>query len=215
MARGRTRDKQTIAHRRERVSKWYLQGYSQHNIVAKLKEEGINIDRSLVSLDLKALREEWKASAIMAIDERIAQELAKIDRLENEAWDAWERSKEPIEIETREQTKEDTGGGRSKAGIRKQGRDGNDAFFKTVQWCISKRCELIGINAPVKVAPTTPDGKSPYQGDASEEQQISKLAFLIEKAKQRAAEKTATPAATAEEITPTGTELDADEGDTE
>jgi len=31
-----------------------------------------------------------------------------------------------------------------------------------VQWCVNKRCEILGLNAPTRIAPTDPSGTKPY-----------------------------------------------------
>jgi transcriptional regulator with XRE-family HTH domain len=49
-----------------------------------------------------------------------------------------------------------------------------------VQWCIDRRIKVYGIDAAVKLAPTTPDGKDPYDPLATaKDRLISKLAALV------------------------------------
>jgi hypothetical protein len=84
--------------------------------------------------------------------------LARIDRLEQQYWDAWQASKNERQISVTEQTSGD--GEKLKAGIRKVEQTGDPRYLAGVQWC--QRCKILGLNAPQKIAPTTPDGREPY-----------------------------------------------------
>lgn len=134
-----TADQTAIAARRERVAALYLSGQSQHAI--SLSEK---CDRATISRDLTALRVQWRETAIRDFSERQSEELAKVDRLESEAWAAWERSKANAEIETVEKV----GRKKGKTTTRTEGRDGNPAFLAQVERCIAKRCEILGLYAP-------------------------------------------------------------------
>jgi len=73
--------------RRTRVAQMYLSGVTQDAIA-----RGVGVSQMTVSNDLAALREEWKEQALGAFDERLATELRRIDKVEEEAWKGWERS---------------------------------------------------------------------------------------------------------------------------
>lgn len=124
------------------VAAYYLSGVSQHQIA-----ERQGVTRSQVQYDLRILRTRWHEAALRDFDERIAEELAKIDNLEREYWDAWERSTGRASAVTRER-----GGApelpMSAAAARSKG---NPGFLVGVQWCIDRRIKLLGIDAPVKV----------------------------------------------------------------
>ena len=86
MARG-SKVKTDISARRREVRRWYLSGKTQPEI-AKL----LDVSQPTISRDLKYLRIEWIQSAIVDINEAKSKELAKIDVLEVEYWEAWRRS---------------------------------------------------------------------------------------------------------------------------
>jgi hypothetical protein len=46
--------------------------------------------------------------------------------------------------------------------VRKEAREGNPAFLAGVQWCINKRCEIFGFDAPKKNEPTCKGGSPLY-----------------------------------------------------
>ena len=140
---GKRRSKSQLIRDRRRITDLYLSGWTQTAIGEKL-----GVSQATISLDLKALQREWLKSALVDFDKAKAQELAKIDRLEREYWAAWEDSKEDKETQTTE--KVDAEKPRSKAQIRREGQVGNPSFLRGVEWCIERRCKILGIDAPVK-----------------------------------------------------------------
>jgi hypothetical protein len=56
-----------------------------------------------------------------------------------------------------------TSGERLKAWQRQDGQIGDPRFLAGVQWCINKRCEILGLDAPAKFAPTDVDGKTTFE----------------------------------------------------
>src|SRR5262245_52957639 len=85
-------DKLAILERRRRVAAAYLRGTPQYEIA---RQEGL--DKSQISRDLAAVRQEWKLAAIRDFDEHKAEQLAKIDAVEETAWQAWDRSRSDAE----------------------------------------------------------------------------------------------------------------------
>ena len=138
---GRRRSSAELARDRRRIADLYLAGQIQADIA-----EEIGVDQSTVSRDLKALQVEWLASSLIDFDEAKAKELAKIDRLEREYWDAWEESKRDKETSITEKIASEKP--RDKAQIRREGQVGNPSFLAGVQWCIERRCKILGLDAP-------------------------------------------------------------------
>lgn len=138
-----------ITSRRNKVAELFLRGITnQFEICAKLGMDPAQ--RSTVSRDLDALDKQWKASGVRDLDAAKGQELERLEALEREYWAAWEQSKTERQL-TR--TKRRTGGGsepRDEAEMKKERRDGNPAFLDGVLKCITKRCSLLGLDAPVK-----------------------------------------------------------------
>jgi hypothetical protein len=135
--------------RRRRVAELYLQGKS-HRAIGTL----VQVDHGTVTRDLAAIRKEWLARMVANFDQRKAQELAKLDRLEEVAWAAWERSCEDAETfkTTSTRGRVDKEGNalptldRTEKVVR--GQFGDPRFLDKVGWCIQKRCEIFGIIAP-------------------------------------------------------------------
>src|SRR5262245_22827380 len=142
-----------IYSRRSKVAALLLRGVTtQFEICERLgMEPG---QRSTISRDVKAIKLEWRASAVRDFDQAKGRELAKLDALEKEYWEAWERSKaEKQSTRTRRRTRPAGGGTATddEAEVRKEHRDGNPAFLEGALRCVDKRCEILGLNAAKKV----------------------------------------------------------------
>src|SRR5215831_17312868 len=93
MPRWSEQDKFRIAERRKIVASLYLRGKFQSEI-----SKEVNVDRCTVSRDLQAIEEEWLKSGVMNLNAAKARELAKLDEIERQAWEAWEKSRKDAEI---------------------------------------------------------------------------------------------------------------------
>lgn len=147
MARS-TKDETTYTERREQVARLYLAGKSQNEIAAEF-----NVNQSTISRDLEAIRKQWQEQALLHFDEIKARELARIDRLEREYWQAWERSQEDAETVKQVGTL-DSDGKKVKAGKAEKtskGQSGNPSFLAGVQWCIEQRLKIFGVYEAIKV----------------------------------------------------------------
>lgn len=174
MPRGRwsDQDRLNIMARRRRVAEHYL-AHKHQTEIAQL--EGVN--RATVARDLDAIREEWSERYAADIEDREQakwqlqlRELARIDRLEQTAQDAWERSKQNAEtMHVRTETEGDRDAqGRplpTKTVSEKttRGQVGDPRFLERVAWCVEQRCRILGLLAPTKVAPTNPAGTQEYR----------------------------------------------------
>ncbi len=159
----------------------YLKGKTQ----AEIAEE-LNVSREQIKYDLAIIQKRWREDTTINIDESKQKELSKIDNLERTYWEAWDRT---LEGKTKTRTEQSTNGGKesksAKATIEKETLLGNPAYLAGIQWCISERCKIIGLYAPTKLAPTTPDGDKPYDDGLSEERRISRLAAILNAARTR------------------------------
>ena len=146
--RGRRRSKSELARDRRRIADLYLQGWTQTAIANK-----IGIHQPAVSRDLKALQKAWLASALIDLNNAKAKELAKVDKLEREYWVAWERSYEDAETVKQRGSPATAGAGIKPESIEKtvKGQAGDPRFLAGVQWCIERRCKIIGIDAPTNI----------------------------------------------------------------
>lgn len=142
---------------RDLIAKLYLRGVTQQVITDQLNKDFYSerpITRQQIGYDVRLIIDRWVRASINHIDERKAIELAKIDRLENEYWDAWERSRNPAKTELTEGRGTSERASQMKKTVKLEDRDGNPVFLEGVLKCIAKRCDLLGFNAPIKSAIT-------------------------------------------------------------
>jgi len=167
----REKDLEEIAHR-------YLMLHEPQAVIAA----ALNVSQMTISKDLKTLIGRWQDSALMDVDAAKSEELARINRLELEYWNAWEASKRDKESTVAEKTTgTDT---RTKAVKRAEGQVGNPSFLAGVQWCIDRRCKLLGLDAPTKIAPTDPSGTKEYD-NITDDDRIARLAAILDAARER------------------------------
>jgi len=148
-----------VARDRRAIAERYLKGMLQVDIA-----EEVGVSQSTVSRDLLALHKGWLEDASRTFAEAKAKELAKIDELEREYWRAWRASCEDAETVTE---KGRGGAGRVTSGektVQRKGQSGNAAFLTGIQWCIDRRCKILGVDAPVKTAAKV-GGKVAVSGD--------------------------------------------------
>ncbi len=133
------------------VASYYCQGLYQYQIAEKM-----GCSQPQICYDLKLLRKRWLESSITDFNTRKAEELAKIDNLEREAWLSWTASKGSSENETQELS-----GDSEVVKTTKHKRHpypaGDPRFLQSVQWCIQKRCKILGLDAADKLMLTRQD----------------------------------------------------------
>jgi len=137
--------KKKMELRRIEIAKWFAQGLNQFEIAEK-----VGVERSTVSRDLKTLEQRWKAEAVDEIAKLKARELIKINNIEREAYEAWENSKAEKIIKSKKQS----GGqesGRTEVAVRTESIFGEKKYLDAIQWCIDKRCKLLGLDAPIAI----------------------------------------------------------------
>lgn len=109
--------------RREQVGRLYCEGVTQTQIAKQL-----GVTQPTVSSDLETCFSEWKAKYARSYDDKVRDELAKIDALERQAQSAFARSQRP---------KVDDEGNEVE-------QQGNPAWLDKIGWCIETRLKLLG-----------------------------------------------------------------------
>ena len=127
----------------------FLRGYSYRQISdllnqrnAKMGLEYAIVPPMRVYKDLKQLLINWKREHEENIDLYITKELSKLDKIEAELWDAWERSKKRIVSKIRQ------------SGLKTERSEtfaGNPRYLDLVLSVQQRRAKLLGLDAPVKV----------------------------------------------------------------
>ncbi len=140
-----------------------MQGWTLERITAGLNETRAGLytlNQASVHLDLQGIEQQWKASILRDIDTAKGRELAELDRLGDEAWQAWERSKAQYRQATVIVDGVAEGDGappkKRKSKIVTEDQHGDPRFMDTILRIQDRRAKILGLNAPITVA--NPDG---------------------------------------------------------
>jgi len=190
----KTRTPTEIERDRLDIERRYLRlGQTQVQIASEL-----GLTRSIVAYDLGKIKDQWREARLVIRDQHIDREYARIGALEQEYWNAWERSRQDAVTRTTERLAQKREGVDSSllpddvtvddleddeieqalsseaSTILKQiekrtGQVGAPSYLAGVQWCSDARRKLLGLDAPTKVAPVTPEGDKEYGSDAHDD----------------------------------------------
>jgi predicted transcriptional regulator len=139
-----------------KIAGLYFQGKTQADIAKEL-----TITQQQVSYDLKSLQTRWVEAGKELIDAAKGRELAKIDNLEREYWQAYKLSQKEfrsvsakrnrIAVPEVENGKTVTKTGKiTELNVKRENRVGDARYLSGVAWCIERRCKLLGLDAPIK-----------------------------------------------------------------
>ena len=138
-----------IEHRQVQVSELSLKGYSQTAIAKQL-----SVTQATVSNDLKAIREEWRASRIRDFDLNVSTELERLSQIEREMWEAWERSKKPS------QSAVFIGEGVTQPARKTlKNQNGDPRYLMVALHCHRSRRELLALDPPKRSEATHAEGR--------------------------------------------------------
>lgn len=135
--------------------------YLQQKSIPQIARE-LELSTGTVHVYIRDARAMWLNSALVDIGQRIADELARIDHLEQVYWDAWEKSKTDKVRVTRtlvdpklivESKGEDfdvykDGKVETKRYEELTSSPGDFHFLQGIEWCLERRALLLGLDAP-------------------------------------------------------------------
>lgn len=143
----------------------FLRGYSYREIADALNRDlsargvGYTISFQMVYYDLQQCLIEWKRERLETIDEYVTQELRKLDKMEVELWEAWERSKTgKLREKNRQNAKPrkvlEDGDNPEYYGYEETTTEtsaGNPRFLDLLLNVQQRRAKMLGFDAPIKV----------------------------------------------------------------
>lgn len=146
-------------------SNLFLRGYTYREISERLNEEnarrgvGYTITKQMVYWDMQQLLIEWKRERMENIDDYVTQELRKLDKMEVELWEAWERSKTgKLREKNRQNAKPrkvlEDGDNPEYYGYEETTTEtsaGNPRFLDLLLNVQQRRAKMLGFDAPIKV----------------------------------------------------------------
>lgn len=143
----------------------FLRGYSYREIADALNRDlsargmGYTITFQMVYYDLQQCLIEWKRERLDNIDDYVTQELRKLDKMEVELWEAWERSKTgKLREKNRQNAKPrkvlEDGDNPEYYGYEETTTEtsaGNPRFLDLLLNVQQRRAKMLGFDAPIKV----------------------------------------------------------------
>lgn len=122
--------------RLESVVKMYLTGKSCMDISKKL-----NVPLHSIYKDMQLARKIWRKRNDRAAESLVAEEIAKLDRIEQAAWDGWEKSQQDA-VEVSEDV---TADGKKSTSKKTKGQAGGAQYLTVALACVDKRCKMLKI----------------------------------------------------------------------
>lgn len=134
-------DDANVYARRLGVSKMLARGMNYSDIAEKTE-----LTYAVVSTDARKIIEYWYEEIRENASHYVAYEMQVLSRVQTEAWDAWEKSKDDIT------TQEVSSGERGKTQkVQKKSSSGDARFLQIVMKCSEDRRKLLGLDQPERI----------------------------------------------------------------
>lgn len=134
--------KMSSEERRNKVARLYLLCHSLREIGRK-----IGVHHATVARDLVRIRKEWSDARISDYNRLVDETLQRIDTLESEAWQAWERSQRDRETLKTSEFED----GKTKTDKTTEGQAGDPRFLAIIDKCIERRARILGVEKPDEI----------------------------------------------------------------
>jgi predicted transcriptional regulator len=128
---------------KDKVAELYRRGLTRRYVAKQL-----NVSESQVAKYWKEIVAEYREDREDDIESAVFKKLEEYGEIKREAWEAWEKSKDPIEKELYETVTSDFGV-KTLARRYKEGRLPHSAYLEIIMSCIKEERVLLGLN-PVK-----------------------------------------------------------------
>lgn len=112
-------------------------------------ELGLTIPRTHRLLQI--MRDSWRATWVARKEALIADELQRISLVEQQAWEAWEKSKQTKSVVTKEQAQKAGWDGIARVKVTTEEPAGDPRFLEMALRAGAERRKLLGLDAPLRV----------------------------------------------------------------
>ena len=135
----------------------FLRGYPYREIAKRLNDDlakrkmDYRLTESMVYYDIQRLLISWKRDQLESIDQYVTAELQKLDKMEVEAWNAWELSKQK---KTKNKTKKAGNGLMGRQIMTEEATEttsGNPRYLDLLLNVQHRRAKMLGFDAPIKI----------------------------------------------------------------
>ncbi len=139
------------------ITDLYTRGYTLQGIAEAIEaNRDYTLSVETIRKDIKQVRERWQAVHQEQIADYLVIQLTKLDRIEAEYWEAWEKSKQEQVEETKEANAEMYGGQVMKVITKIQTTPGDAKYLQGIERCIDRRAKLLGLYKEAE-KPTNPE----------------------------------------------------------
>jgi len=146
------RNNNQMAHDKAVMAELSLKGYTLQRIVDEIngryKASGVAISITTTSVckELKQIREEWRKSGLLNTNEHKMIQLKKLDILEQQYWDSWQRSIEkPVKKTVSKKISYRSGEEMKQSEAKEEDFYGDPRFLDGINKCIQQRSALLGL----------------------------------------------------------------------
>jgi hypothetical protein len=167
----------------EVVADLYATGWRQSDIAEHL---GMTVDR--VSKSITKVRQKWLENQTMDFAIRQAVELEKLDRLEGELWEAWEKSKKGLKKKISSDLLRTTPRGdqtEKLSAVEELDQPGEVKYLELIAKIVAQRCKILGLDAPTVIQHTGEIALNSYniagRGKLNEEQKMNLMFTYLQK----------------------------------
>lgn len=172
------------------VADLYKRGWSIRRIAEEVKNRlDMTCSTRTIWKDINELLDEWRATRIQDVDQRLQLELERIDDAVAELWEQWDKSKENYtkELNTRVgvPVQQNNGEGGNPDGqqteiqtVKRENKTenivglGNPAYIAEIRQQLAERRKLLGLYAATKTEVTGKDGSPLIPAEKMSEQDI-------------------------------------------
>lgn len=126
--------------RRARIAYLYLRGVTNREELRRI----VGCGKDTMDKDIAFLKAQWARESREIISEHVYLELVKLQRLEDEAHQAWERSRLDA-VEVTESERETPDGVERNTTVKRRGQVGDAAFLRVVMEISRERSRLMGL----------------------------------------------------------------------
>lgn len=138
--------------RRARAVELWASGMAQVDIA-----ELYGVDRATICRDIQEVEKDLRKRGMATLEKKRDREIAEVEAVAQSAWEAYEKSKQPL---TKTVRLADASGGQGqgaqvKIQITKEERYGDPRFLEIVLRASERRAKLLGLDAPEKVDMTS------------------------------------------------------------
>jgi DNA-binding CsgD family transcriptional regulator len=136
----------------ETIADLYATGWRQSDIAEHLGISTEKVNKSIVKI-----RQRWLESQTMDFAIRQAVELEKLDRLESELWEAWQKSKKGLKKKISSDILRSSPRGdqtEKLSAMEEIDQPGEVKYLELIAKIVAQRCKILGLDAPTVIQHT-------------------------------------------------------------